>query len=115
MINRKLLIAIMVVSFIVYSLLIACVGGFGTSIQATLVPICLVGLKWLGIIVGYVVAVLFPIRIFNALKRNEERAKLQDLMEKAEQKEAEKNKDALRQRAVEEAILKSYYKEDDDV
>lgn len=112
--NKKL-VAIMAVTIVAWSLILTCVGAFGPTVQATMIPICLNLLKWIGILIGYAIAIFLPVRIYNALVLNKTRKQLMELQEEAARKKAAENQEALRQRAVEEAILKAYYKEEDDV
>lgn len=112
--NKKLAVSI-IVTAVIYTLVMICFGVFGSAIQAVMLPICLTALKWVAVIAGYAIAVFLPTRIFNALMLNQQRQKIHELEEQVAAAEAEKHKEALRQRDVEEAILKSYMKEEDDV
>lgn len=102
------IVLISLLSLILYTILLSCVGVFGGTIQSVVFHYGLIIGKWLLIGFGFFLCIFLPIRVTTALKKNEENKYYAESDEKIRQAGIEK-------KALEEKIMQEYYKSEDAI
>ena len=105
--NKKVLF-FTIVSLVIYSTFLMCIGIFGAGVQDTALWISKYVLKYGLITVGYIAAICLPFRVAFALKKNKERRA-------AAEHERQLDEAVQRSKRLEAEIAKAYYKEEDDL
>lgn len=109
--TKRVIIIIAVAAALLYTVLLLCLGVFGSAAaSATLAVVLAIG-KWILVAAGYAFAIWLPFRIWQA-KQLDAKAKEHY---KAVEEQMEKLKQKSEQQKIEEAILKAYQKAEDNI
>lgn len=109
--TKRFTIVAIVIAVVIYTLLLCCLGVFGSTIATSVLSVVLFVGKWALTLLGYAFVVWLPFRIKSQLERNE-KAKIEYKKTEAKIKELEKRSE---QTKIEEAILKAYQKAEDAI